>query len=140
MTLLFQQRRGGYIFLISVLVIGAIASATAVSLLLLGWAAEQNGQVVAESAQAYEYAHACTERALLSLRSDLGYAGSGTVTFASGQCAILPLGGSGNEQRTICSEGRAGGNVRRLQLRLTRVFPSVTVSSWQEVSSFTLCP
>ena len=55
--------RNGYVFLISVLVIGAIAATTAISLILLGLASEQSGLSVIQSSQAYELAQACAERA-----------------------------------------------------------------------------
>ncbi len=84
--------RPGYIFLVTVLVIGAIASATATSLLLLGWAAEQNGLLLMQSAQAYEHANTCAERALRELRRDLAYTGNVTHTFEYGSCEIRVIG------------------------------------------------
>jgi hypothetical protein len=131
--------RSGYVFLISVLVIGAIASATSVSLLLLGWAAEQSGLLLVHSAQAYEYAQTCAERTMHSLRRDLNYSGDETFAFDYGSCAVALIGGSGNEDRTVCVSGSSGDSTRRLQVQVARLYPSVMIESWQEVSAFTLC-
>lgn len=126
-------------FLVSVLVIGVIAAATALSLLLLGWAAEQNGLVLEESSQAFEYAQTCAERAFLALRQDAAYAGGETMTFERGTCRILPAGGSGNEDRFLCIEGESGQNTRRMELHIAKLLPMTTIEKWQEVAAFTLC-
>jgi hypothetical protein len=133
-------QRPGYIFMVTVLVVGVITSATALSLMLLGWAAEQNGLAVAQSSQAFEYAQTCAERAIRSLRSDLYYAGNETATFTHGTCTIESIGGGGDEDRTICITGASGDNTRRIQIQLDTLFPAVTVRSWEEVSTLTLCP
>lgn len=135
-----SSSRDGYVFLVTVLVVGVIATVTATSLMLLGWAAEQNGQLIAQSAQAFEYAQSCVERTLKRLLDDPAYAGSGTITFDYGNCHVYTIGGQGNDSRTICSEGFSGDNTRRLEVQLLRLYPSVQIRSWREVSSFTKCP
>lgn len=134
------RARGGYIFLISVLVIGAIASTTAMSLLLLGLASELTGLSVTQSAQAYELASTCAERAIRSLRLDPAYAGNDTLSLTGGTCSIGNIGGAGNESRTICVSGFNADITRRLEIRLTRLYPSVKPAAWREVDAFTLCP
>ena len=135
-----HRSRPGYIFLVTVLVIGVIATATASSLLLLGWAAEQNGLLMQQTNQAFEYAQTCAERAMRSLRSDLGYVGETTYAFSLGSCEIKTIGGAGNEKRTLCVAGYSGDSVRRMEASIDRLYPTVTIRSWQEVSAFSLCP
>jgi hypothetical protein len=130
----------GYIFLVSVLAIGAIATATVVSLLLLGWAAEQNGYLVMQSRQANENARTCAERALRSLRSDVTYGGEQTFQLTRGSCTIDPIGGTGNENRTICVLGIDVNTDARMEVLVSKLYPSVVISSWQNVSDFSLCP
>jgi hypothetical protein len=132
--------RPGYVFLISVLVVGVIASAVTVSLLLLGGAAERTAYSLQESVQAFENAQTCIERGLLALRADLNYAGGETVTLARGTCALRAIGGSGNLPRMLCAEGRSGLSVRRVEVKTIRIFPAVLVDTWHEVPSFTFCP
>lgn len=134
-----RHARGGYVFLVTVLMVGVIATATAVSLMLLSWAAEQNGYLVQRSTQAYEYANTCAERALRKLRIDPSYAGEETFSFATGSCSILSIGGSGNEHRTLCTSGVVDNISRRLQIDIDRLYPSVRVSSWVEVLSSFEC-
>lgn len=139
MPMTMIHARPGYVFLVSVLVIGVIATATATSLMLLAWAAEQNGFLVMRSAQAYEYANICAERGLKELRRDLNFGGSVTYTFDQGSCAINSIGGEGMEERFLCVSGYSGDITRRLQISIDRLFPSVVIRSWKEVSDFTLC-
>jgi len=136
---MMHRARPGYIFLVTVLVIGVVASATASSLMLLGWAAEQNGLLLVQTNQAYEYAQTCMERTLYELRTDLSHAGDKTITFTYGSCQIELVGGDGNENRTICITGYSGDSVRRLEMSIARIYPSVRIRSWQEVAEFSLC-
>jgi len=132
--------RPGYVFLLTVLVTGVIASTSALSLMLLAWAAEQNGYLFWESTQAYEYAQACAERTLRTLRSDLSYAGGETFSFAHGTCTVRPLGGSGNNDRALCVDATVGSALRRIEIVSSQIRPTTLISSWEEVGSFTRCP
>lgn len=132
--------RPGFVFLLGILVIGIIVTEMAMSLILLGIAAEQSGQTIAQSAQSLAYAHACAERALLNLRQDLSYDGGETATFGHGTCVIRHTGGSGNANRAVCVEGRSGRSTRRVEISVRQVYPRVTIPAWREVSTFTLCP
>ena len=132
--------RRGFVFLLSVLVIGAIVMGMVLSLVLLGIAAEQNSLAVAQGVQAHEYALTCAERGLRNLRSDLSYDGGETVTFADGGCGVAHTGGSGNTNRALCLQGWSGRSTRRIEIMIREVYPRVKIASWKEVSVFTLCP
>ena len=131
--------RKGYAFLITVLAIGTIAAATASSLLLLGVGAGQTALTTQQSTQAQQYAIGCSERALLSLLEENTYPGNETIDFTYGSCTILPVGGAGNENRTICTEAESGNSIRRYEVVVERLLPSPSLYSWQEVTAFTLC-
>ncbi len=138
---MIRHQKPGYIFLLSVLVIGAIASVAATSLVLLGLARQQSSLAATQSAQALEFARTCLERGIRSLRSDLSYDGGLAATFSEGSCLLRHFGGFGNADRTLCAEGRSGNAVRRLEAVLQRVLPTTSVDSWVEVSDFTgACP
>ena len=134
------RRRPGYMFLVSVLAIGAIASAASISLALLGWASEQNGKLAIDSMRALEYARTCTEHALLALGQDSGYDGNETIVMPYGECVLMAVGGTGNEDRTICAEGSSEQSIRRLEVSVMQVRPQVAIETWREVTSFSLCP
>lgn len=132
--------RDGYAFLVTVLVIGVMATATATSLMLLGWAAEQNGFLIERSGQAEEYAKACLERTFRTLRLNPAYAGDETIVFPKGSCVIHPVVGDGVNDRRVCVEGRSGNVVRRFQANIAQLFPAIRSSSFAEVTAFTSCP
>ncbi len=134
------RSRDGYAFLITVLVIGVMAVATATSLMLLGWAAEQNGLLIERSGQAEEYAKACLERTFRRLRLEPTYAGNETITFPKGSCVVRPVVGDGVNDRRVCVEGRSGNVVRRFQADIAELFPAIRTSSFAEVVAFTSCP
>ncbi|MDO8468651.1 MAG: hypothetical protein Q7S29_02730 [Candidatus Peribacter sp.] len=135
----FLRARGGYIFLLSIIMVGAVAVATLSSLLMIGVGSMQIGFTVRQSEQARSLAQTCAERALRSLWEDTAYAGTEELSFVEGQCDILRVGGSGNENRSVCAEGRVGSTVRRYEILLERVLPSIQVSAWREVDQFTAC-
>ncbi len=132
--------RPGYAFLLMVLIVGVIAAATATSLMLLGWAAEQNGFLLERSAQAEEYAKSCVEQTFRTLRLDPSYAGGETRIFPKGSCIIHPVVADGVNDRRLCVEGVSGSSMRRFQVNIEELFPRLAISSYEEVASFTLCP
>lgn len=134
-----RSSHSGYIFLVTVLVLGAMAATTALSQLLLGWAAEENGILLAQSTQALEYARTCAERTIYNLRLDPTYAGERTFNLTRGSCSVQSVGGAGNLDRTICVSGSSGNTVRRFDILIAQLFPRVLISSWREVTTSTLC-
>jgi len=132
--------RKGYVFLLSVLVIGTIVAATTVSLLILGGAAERTAVSFMQSIQALENARICVERGLYELRADPTYTGEETFVLDGGSCELQPIGGAGNGPHTLCALGSNGGSLRRIEVRASTILPRVTVDVWREVSSFSLCP
>ena len=131
--------RNGYVFLLSVLMIGVIAMATMSSILLISIGIMRSGFAFQQSAQAVALAQTCAERALRALWEQSGYAGNELVVLPEGECDILRTGGAGNENRSVCVEGRTGDTVRRFEILLRRILPSIQVTAWTEVEYFTAC-
>lgn len=138
--MMLRSARRGYAFLVTVLVIGTIAASAVVTLLLLGTSVLRATLSLENAAQAESGAMSCAERALQSLRNDLSYSGNETITLADGTtCRVLPLEGSGNSDRTICTEATAGSVIRRLEVTVDTVVPSTKVGGFLEVSDFSHC-
>ncbi len=133
-------KRSGYVLLLSVLIIGVIAAVVLPSLLFLGMNAGQVSVAIGESSQALAAAQGCAEYALLKLRDAEAYTGNETLSLNQETCSIRSIGGIGNEHRLLCVQGQAGDTIRRMEIIVDQVFPQITIDSWQEVSSFTLCP
>lgn len=137
--LIVGHYRKGYVFLISVLFVSAVAVSVLGSYLLLSIAAMENGLTFEASNQALENAQTCAERGLMSLFVDSGYVGNETVNLSDGSCEILQPGGFGNEDRTLCLEGISGTHTRRIEIVLEQLLPNIQVYSWAEVATITSC-
>jgi hypothetical protein len=135
-----RAARGGYVFLITVLLVGAIAIAVVTSLLFLATNTARSALTLQQSSLSHSYAVSCAELALRSLRTSANYAGDETVSMPHGTCKIYDVQGSGYENLAVCVEGVSGSTTRRMELTVASVLPSVSVSSWQEVPVITLCP
>lgn len=136
----YRKSRDGYTFLLSVLFAGAIATVVMGSIMLLSWRSMRNGEVMHQSNAALAEAMLCAEHALLSLHNNSYYSGDETLDHGDdGECYILPVGGSGNENRTVCTEGMYRDSVRRTEVIIQRLLPSVRIFSWNEVENFTTC-
>jgi hypothetical protein len=83
-----KDAKPGYITVISVIIIGAIVTAIAVSLLNNGIDASRNSLSRIGLAQARALADACAEEALQKIR-DSSYTGSFNLSFAAGRCDRL---------------------------------------------------
>ncbi|TSC59102.1 MAG: hypothetical protein Greene041619_124 [Candidatus Peregrinibacteria bacterium Greene0416_19] len=134
-----QSTRDGYIFLITALFVGAISLAATISLMLLGWAAEQNGLTYGQATQSLELARGCIEFAINMLRSDMTYAGGNTLVFSQGSCTIMSVQGHGPSNRTICAEGVSGQTKKRLKASVEELFPTPIVISYEEVLTAESC-
>ncbi len=132
-------QRPGYVFLISVLFVGAIAMSTAATLVVLGVGSMKSSIATMQSMQAMHNAETCVERALKSLRASASYAGNETLALTSGTCVLRPIGGSGNLNRIICAKGIVGTIVRRVEVQVSALRPIGMIKSWQEVADFHLC-
>lgn len=131
--------RPGYIFLISVLFVSAIVVSAIGSYTLISIGSLQNGITFQASAQAIENANTCAEVGLMNLFLDSGYTGDESLTLDDGTCEILIPGGYGNSNRTLCVEGISGNHTRRMEIVISRLLPSITIFSWQEVSTIVSC-
>jgi len=123
--------RRGYVFLLAVLSVGAIAAAAAATLLLLGGAAEHTASSLEDSVQALEYAQSCVEEGILLLRTDRALGGEQTLQKERGYCRLAFLG-MGYANRTLCAEGSVGRAVRRVRVDVKQVFPTVRIADWRK--------
>lgn len=130
----------GYVMLLSTLFVGAISSVILTSVLMLGTNSAQVHFSVEQAGKALAAAHACADTALLRLRDNPNYAGDEFLSLdAQSTCEILPIGGTGNTNRLVCTEGQVGDSIRRFEIVLSQIYPQMTVASWQEVPWFSIC-
>lgn len=127
------MKQGGYIALISVLVIGAISSAVALTLLTVGADSQRTALVSQQSMQARSLAASCVEEALQVIHDDTSYTGTSNVPLGQGSCTYTVVNSGGNN-RTITATGTVGSVVRKIQAYATIGSSSISVSQWQETS------
>lgn len=133
--LLNSDRLPGYITLISVLVVGAVAVSITFSLILLGIGNTKTALSLDQSKQAWGLADACGEEALQQIRDSTPFTGTGNLTLGQGSC-IYTVTNQGGQNRTINSTGTIGTIVRKVKIVLDKITPSLNITSWQEVADF----
>ena len=128
-----KYKQDGYVALLSVLVVGAVATAIGVTLLVLGADSQRETLVTQQSVQARGLADACVEEALQQLHDSASFTGTDTLTLATGSCTytVAPTGPS---THTVTATATVGNVVRKVAVYVTMSSSSISVTSWQEVS------
>jgi hypothetical protein len=127
--------KDGYVALISVLVVGAVATSIATSLLLFGVGAAKSGTAQEQSSRAQAFATACMEEALEQIHDASAFTGSATLLWPEGSCTytVTNLGGA---NRMVIASSTVGSAVRRSQATINKINPAIGIASWQEVADF----
>ncbi len=99
-ALYHSHRSNGYIALVTILVIGAVGAAVAVSVILLGLGSSRTSFALEQSNQAKALANACAEEALQQIRDSTPYTGTGDLTLGQGTCSYA-VTTQGGQDRTI---------------------------------------
>ena len=129
----WYNNSGGYITLISVLIVGAVGIAITTSLILLGLGSSRTSFAVEQSSQAKALANACAEEALQQIRDSTPYTGSGNLTLGQGTCTYT-VASQGSQNRIITASGTVGTIIRKAKIIIDKINPTIQVVSWQEVA------
>jgi hypothetical protein len=130
-----RPKRKGYITLVSVLIASAVALSVGVSLILWGTGFTKTSLSLKQSHQAKALADACAEEALQQIQDSGSFTGSATIPLGQGSCSYT-VTDLGAQNRLLIASGTVGAAVRRIQISIDQVSPTVNVTSWQEVVSF----
>jgi len=130
-----QDSNRGYIALITVLVIGAVGMAIAVSVILLGLGSSRTSFALEQSNQAKALANACAEEGLRQIKDSTPFTGTDTLTLGQGTCSYT-VTSQGGADRTVIATGTVGTLVRKVSITLDQIVPSINITSWQEVADF----
>ncbi len=122
----------GYITLISVLVFGAVGTAIALSVILLGLGSSRTSFAWEQSNQAKALANACAEEALQQIRNLTSYTGSGNLSLGQGVCDYI-VTTQGGENRTITALGEVGTITRNVEVIINTIEPAIELTSWREI-------
>lgn len=119
----------------SILIIGAIGTIVATSLLMISVGSAQISLISKDSAQARYMADTCAESALMAIRNDTEASGSTSLVFPEGDCSFNIIMGQ-DENRTIQATGMTNGNVRKINIAIDKINPKINIVSWKEVADF----
>jgi len=125
----------GYMTLISLLIVGAIATAITTTTILLGVGSTRTALAKQESSEALYLTNACAEEALQRIREETSYTGTDGLILDNGSCQYT-INDMGEERRTINASGTVNQVVKKMQLEISRINPQITVDSWKEVADF----
>ena len=128
-------RERGYITLLSVLVVGAAGLAITTSLLLFGLGSSRTSFAVEQSAQARALVDACVEEALQQVRDSTPFTGTGTLSLGQGSCDYEVTSGGG-QNRPIHASSTVGTIIRKVEVTIDAINPSINTTSWQDVTDF----
>ena len=131
-----QKNQKGYIALISILIISGVTLLVAISANLLGISEADMGLQKNQSSRSFYLAVLCAEDALMKLRDNLEYPGNEVLVIGDGTCNILPVEGSGNQNRVIKTTGTIFNQTRKIKIQINKVNPKMRINSWQEVVDF----
>ena len=129
------DKQSGYITLLTVLIVSAVAVSIGSSLLLLGLGNARSGFTLQQSKRAAALADACAEEALQQMRFSTAYSGTASLSLDGGSCTYTVTLGAG-ENRDLQATGTLGTVVRKVWISVTQLTPKTIISSWQEVAHF----
>lgn len=127
-----KRFESGYVALLSVLIVGAAATAVALTLLVVGTDAQRSGIISQQSAQARWLANACAEEALQQIHDTTSYVGTNSLTLSTGSCNYT-VTSTGSTTRTISAVASLNSVVRKVTVYVTIGSSSISITSWQEV-------
>lgn len=130
-----RYNEGGYIALLSVLIVGAISISTTMTMLVSGVKMTQSALADQQSMQALGYADACAEEALQQIRESTSFNGSGSLSFPLGSCSYT-VTRDGGQNRTIEAEGTVDAVIRRVLVEVNQINPTIEITQWREVANF----
>lgn len=126
-----KKNQQGYIALIAVLIISAVALAISLSLNNLSIGESATGLLKQQSAQSFSLADGCMQEAWLRLKRDNTFTGD-RLNNELGSCTIT-VTGSGAD-RVIAVAADVQTVQRRLESQVTINGPSITIRSWTELT------
>ena len=126
------ETSSGFIALITVLIIFAIALLVGLSASLLSIGEATMGLKKFQSSQAYFLANLCAEQALMKLKEDINYPGNETIEIGGGSCQILPIEGNW----LVKTSGNFQNQIKKMKIIVSQVNPEMIIESWQEVADF----
>ncbi len=126
---IIPNSKNGYIALVTVLIVSAVALATSVSVGLLAIGEAQSSVALSEGDETLSFVEGCMEDALLKARASDSYAG-GSITRPEGTCTITAS--KVGSAWTITATTTATQYKRTIQVKATKT-TFMSIDSWREI-------
>lgn len=131
----FARSFKGFVILINVLAVAIVGSTIVISLLWLAIGSSNNHVTLLNSMQTRNLANACVEVALQEIRNNTSYSGSDVVSINDIECSYtVTIPSNGN--REITASSTYNNVVKKIEVLVSQVDPTIIISSWQEVADF----
>jgi hypothetical protein len=130
------KQEGGYMAIISALIVSALMVIIASSANIKSIYESDMALKASKGWESFYLAMACAEEALIKLKENVDYLGGEVLTLDNGECTIVDVAGAGNNRRTVKASASLNDQVRRIEVNIDEVNPTLVIDSWQEVSSF----
>ncbi len=127
-----QNKKNGYIALISLIIIGAIVLLIILAITFSGLTQKLNMIEGNHAVRAYYLANACGNYALLKLQQDENYGGNENLVLDGQSCQIEDIWGSGNENRTVFVSSELGLAKKNIRIEISQLRPKTIIKSWEE--------
>ena len=129
------KNKKGLVTLLSILIIGALGAALAVSLLGIGISFAKTSYSLERAGKTKALADACAEEALYQIKNSNVFTGNGTLFIEQGSCYYEILN-SGGQNRQINVSATISSSVRNIEINIDQINPQIHILSWQELSDF----
>lgn len=117
----------------AVLIVGAVATAIALGILVGGADSQRAMLTTQSSTQARKLADTCAEEALQQMHDATTFTGTSNITLGQGNCTYT-VTSTGANTRTVDTTATVNGVVRKSKVYVTITATSISITSWQEVS------
>ena len=128
-----ESKPGGFVMLLTAVIVGAVGISIATSILLLGLGASRNSFVLEQSNQAKALATACVEEGLERIRLQSNFTGTNTLVLGQGSCTYT-VSSQGGQRRTVTTVATVGSVTRKIRVELNRITAPMRLTVWQEVA------
>ena len=128
-----KNPQSGYVALLTVLIVGAAATAITLALLASGADSQRSMLIEQQSKQGRALAVACAQEALQQVHDNIAFSGTNSLSLGQGSC-IYTVSVVTGTTRSLVISGTIGNVVKKVQINATIGTSSISITSWQEVT------
>lgn len=127
-----QLNKKGFVTLFSLIILMVIAVSVFTSVLLTNMDSLKSVEALREGLKAKTNSYSCMEIALDKLKNDNTYTGNETIILGDGECEILSISGSGNNNWVVRSIGKSKDYFKKLEVSIIEINPVMQIEYFRE--------